>query len=64
MANPKFSTLKSCREWLDSQGFQLHGIQTPNGRRYSVLNFRGGRCFEGSRQELIDELTAGWFRYV
>jgi len=56
-------TLKACRQWFHAQGLQLQGFNTPSGRRYVVSNFRGGRCFEGSRQQLIRELDAGWFRY-
>lgn len=63
MNTTTFSTLAACRAELTRQGYVLHAFQTGDGRRYYVSNFRGGRCFEGTLQQLKDELTAGWLRY-
>ena len=46
-------TIRECRDWLQSQGYTVHGFQTGNGREYLVNNFRGGQCFRGSGQQLI-----------
>lgn len=57
------TTVKAAREWLTSQGLKLHAYQDRTGRRYVVSNFRGGRCFDGTRQQLLADLAAGWYRY-
>lgn len=60
----EFSNLKECRQWLTDQGLTVTGYQSETGRVYQVTNFRGGRCFYGTRQQLIDDLNAGWLRYA
>jgi len=49
-------TIRECREWLQFQGYTVHGFQTGNGREYLVTNFRGGQCFRGSGQQLIQQV--------
>ena len=60
----EFSNLKECRQWLTDQGLTVTGYQSETGRVYLVTNFRGGCCFYGTRQQLIDDLNAGWLRYA
>ena len=64
MNTPNLSTLAACRQHLTSQGYRVTGYQSDNGRRYLVTNFRGGRCFDGTSQQLKAELVAGWLRYA
>jgi hypothetical protein len=49
-------TIRECRDWLQSQGYTVNGFQTGNGREYLVTNFRGGQCFRGSGQQLIQQV--------
>ena len=60
----EFANLKECRQWLTDQGLTVTGYQSDTGRVYRVTNFRGGQCFYGTRQQLIDDLNAGWLRYA
>ena len=64
MTKPNLSTLTGCRDHLTRQGLTVKAYQSKHGRRYLVTNFRGGRCFDGTRQELIEDLAAGWLRYA
>lgn len=64
MNSPNFSTLAACRDYLTGQGYQVVARNTAEGRRYLVVNFRGGVCFHGTRHELAAELAAGWLRYA
>jgi hypothetical protein len=58
------NTLTDCRELLTRQGLTVTAYQSQDGRRYRVTNFRGGRCFDGTLQQLREELAAGWLRFA
>ena len=49
-------TIQQCRQWLTQQGYTVQGFQTSNGREYLVTSFRGGQCFRGSGQQLIQQV--------
>ena len=59
-----YTTLKQCKQWLTAEGLELSAHNTPKGRFYLVTNFRGGRCFLGTKAQLIDTMNTGWLRYA
>ena len=55
-APKEMRTIKECRQWLTQQGYRVQEFQTAEGREYLVTNFRGGQCFRGSGQELLQQI--------
>jgi hypothetical protein len=51
-------TAPKAYRYLAERGFLLHRLE---GRMYMITNFRGGRCFKGTLQELKQHLTDTYY---